>query len=461
MHNIYFVLLGSGSHAHIFPQLLVKWNEAKSRTCKIRGGNMKISECAISIRFGKICISVLCGVLWFCVGQSSYGQNPAGSADGEKIGYEFVNLDRFPTVVMGPLNLGGSIRGGMSWEEGEAVDGYINTFGLRMDLDLGRWQGSAAYRYVTNEAPSGSESDFHALHHAWVAYDDIGERGEIKVGVQQVPFGLLPYASDGWFFSLARYAGLEDDRDLGVVWNWEASGWRLNLGFFPGDEGDWSGGSSDAARLSFDSVEHNGFGAKEKEQVNVRCVYRFEHEGEGNFTEVGASGQYMQLDPARRSSREDGYAAGVHVDGNYGGFNTNLQLIRYEYDRISPLPDEDSVVLIGGYDVSGGYNLARRGWLQTLGVSYKFDVPWGGVDTLKVYNDFGLLVKDREHFHSSAQNVTGVGILTGRVYTYLEVITARNHPWLADSPGTRQDALGEGADADWRTLFHANVGFYF
>ena len=35
------------------------------------------------------------------------------------------------------------------------------------------------------------------------------------MGLTTVPFGILPYTGNNYFFNLSYYAGLEDDADMG------------------------------------------------------------------------------------------------------------------------------------------------------------------------------------------------------------------------------------------------------
>ena len=36
------------------------------------------------------------------------------------------------------------------------------------------------------------------------------------MGLTTVPFGILPYTGNNYFFNLNYYAGLEDDADMGI-----------------------------------------------------------------------------------------------------------------------------------------------------------------------------------------------------------------------------------------------------
>src|SRR5690625_5489915 len=53
------------------------------------------------------------------------------------------------------------------------------------------------------------------VHHAWIGYD-FTDSLQGQVGVNQVPFGILPVISHSFFFSSNYYVVLEDDNDFGV-----------------------------------------------------------------------------------------------------------------------------------------------------------------------------------------------------------------------------------------------------
>lgn len=106
-----------------------------------------------------------------------------------------------------PLDICGAIRFNYvykSWQR-EHPHGFVGLDTLRLDVkyDDGRRIGSAQYRY--NSFPSGQGGyTNHFLHHGWAGlrFDD---KSELHVGVDKLPFGLLPYASNNFFESIAQF----------------------------------------------------------------------------------------------------------------------------------------------------------------------------------------------------------------------------------------------------------------
>ena len=101
-------------------------------------------------------------------------------------------------------------------------------FRINVDGQLGSMLLSAEHRFYTGNSRGGG---FDAPKHAWVGYNF--DQWQLRVGLQQVPFGLLPYASHSWWFGLGYYVGLEDSHKVGAVIESRGDGpHRLHLGFF-------------------------------------------------------------------------------------------------------------------------------------------------------------------------------------------------------------------------------------
>ncbi|MFP4681905.1 MAG: hypothetical protein ACLFQB_15645, partial [Chitinispirillaceae bacterium] len=158
---------------------------------------------------------------------------------------------------------------------------------------------------------SGQKSDFlidfeyrfypfdqaHFIHHGWVGYN-WNENTQLELGVTQVPFGDLPYASHSYWFSTAYYLGFEDDYDMGLKLTHKLNNIDLALAYFIQADPRGVGFVPDAARYSYDLVPFTPLDTAEvsasnieRNQVNGRVAYTLEL-GEEDNVEVGASGQY-------------------------------------------------------------------------------------------------------------------------------------------------------------------------
>jgi hypothetical protein len=108
----------------------------------------------------------------------------------------------------------------------------------------------------------------------------MNERHAVKAGITQVPFDILPYATLSWDESVAFGVGLEDDIDLGAVYTWNPKPWRLDLGYFPRDDGivvSLTKGWRPLARYGADLVPlAGGGGQQEIHQGNFRLIHTWD-----------------------------------------------------------------------------------------------------------------------------------------------------------------------------------------
>ncbi len=123
---------------------------------------------------------------------------------------------------------------------------------------------------------------------------------------------------------------------------------------------------------------------------------------------------------------------------------------------------------MGAYDFP--YQVAAEAQLYMLGLSYTFYVDWGPISSLTVYDNYTYLDKANPRFIDTQQHVLGCLISAGQMYTYLDLASGRNHPWLGPFEENWNQALSQGSvDAnqvvhsapDWHTRLNVNVGYYF
>jgi hypothetical protein len=79
------------------------------------------------------------------------------------------------------------------------------------------------------------------------------------------------------------------------------------------------------------------------------------------------------------------------------------------------------------------------------------------VPFITVYDDF--TAETNEHLEPTLQNTAGMMVVTGPIYTYIDVASGKTHPWLTNTFGT---GLGRGVkDAPFNTRLNVNIGHYF
>ena len=386
-------------------------------------------------------------------GDSVWNQFKLGSTDDPD-----ANIDeRLIPIQAGPFDIGGFVRFNFTdkdWDKNydSAGEFEFDTVGVNVDLtNAGPFTGSFQYRFY--EPTNGGDAFYSFMHHGWLGYQ-IDEDNEVQAGVHQVPFGITGFASHNWFFQIPYYVGLEDDYDLGVKYIHEDGDFTHEFAYYLCDEGQYYGDSRDSARYSYDVVKSGTSDDEERNQLNYRVVYDMEHSDNWSSA-IGASLQYSQIHNVQTDGDGNHYALAAHIDSNYGPYNVKAEAIRYEYSLAEA---SDGYVVMGAYDYP--YNVASRANIYCLGVSRSFDVQWGPVTNVTLYNDYSIVDKDESDFGNTQHNVTGFSFTAGRFVSYFDVLVGRNHPWAG--PGwTDSLAKGDGAASDWYTRVNLNVGYYF
>lgn len=300
------------------------------------------------------------------------------------------------------------------------------------------------------------------IHHGFLGYS-FTPQTSMQLGVSQVPFGILKYASHSWWFVTPYYVGLEDDYDMGVKFTHTANNVEIDAAYYYQPEpsgpapGDVSYGIGGSGRYSYDIIPSGNQSNEERHQFNGRVTYTIDHGSLGSST-VGVSGQYGGIYNSVLQEYGSHMAFAAHLNGNYGRFNVKAEYIYFNHNAKDNNGNPVDVVQMGAYG-SGTYPVAAQASMYSLGVSYGLPVDIGPITKLTFYNDYTLTQKAVASFANTQQNILGFMITAGSVYTYCDIASGVNQPWLTDSFGT---GLGPGvADAGWNTRYNINIGYYF
>lgn len=360
---------------------------------------------------------------------------PAAGAEEDGIG--FGGAVRFQYAYE-PYNDGNKDRGG---------DIDFDTFRLNLDGSLGDVILSAEWRYYQY---------MNVIHHVWVGYD-FDEHWQGQAGVTKLPFGVLPYNSHSYFFSSNFYLGLEDDYDAGIKALYDNGPWDVQLAFFKNDElGGVDGYVDDMAdRYAYDIVggrtpAEGSFAtpANPLGEVNTlvgRVAYAMSH-SDAARTELGVSGLHGGLHDGLEDAG-DYQAAAVHLVGDYGRWNLQLQATTYEYDLDAGY-ERIAVAAYAFYDT-----IAAEATTYTANLAYSLPVSLGPVTNLTFYNDYSLVTDKSANLDDTRMNVTGVAVTAGGLYAYIDYVIAQNQPFV----GGTMDATGSQTE----NRFNIHVGYYF
>lgn len=345
------------------------------------------------------------------------------------------------------IDLGGAVRLNYAWRDYDTQNkDRLGDF----ELELFRVNARGTVGDVMLNAEWRQYNGFQAIHHAWVGYE-FNDDLQLELGITQVPFGILPYASHSFWFGGTYYMGFEDDYDTGVKVVQQAGDWTFHYGFFKNPE---YADDSRAERYSFDLVTGGDQHNAETNQLNFRAARLLPH-GDDSGTELGLSLQAGQI--YNRATEDDGdrWAVAAHLNGNYGPWKLQLQGLRYEFDPKNPDGVSPDFVQYGAFEFP--FLVAAKGNVLSANVARSFDVSWGPVTGMTCYNDFTYIDPDVDNSAESIQNVTGCSVSAGGAFAYFDWIAGRNM-WFAGGDGIGLDGASAGK---WRSRLNINIGYYF
>ncbi|MEH8019329.1 porin [Rheinheimera muenzenbergensis] len=351
------------------------------------------------------------------------------------------------------IKLGGAIR--TNYSHTSYSDGNKNRGG-DFAFDIFRLNLNGSIGDVLLNAEIRFFDYMTAVKYAYVGYQ-LTDDWQVQAGITQVPFGNWPYNSHNYFFSTNYYLGLEDDHDLGLLFKRRlADNWQLDLGFFKNDELGGVDGyvSSRADRYSYDVVGYRqgedgiyddpAQPVGEYNTFSGRFAYQFEHRSDFS-TELGLSALAGGLHNG--SSRAGSYNAwALHLNSHYQRWNLQLQHGEYHYDI-----DDIDRMAVGAYAFYD--SIAAKAKTSTINLAYSLPVEWGPVSGLQFYNNYGLVYDKSDNSRDTMMNVTGVSVAAGGLFTYFDLVHARNQPFVGGS------AAGDSSEIERR--FNINIGYYF
>lgn len=350
------------------------------------------------------------------------------------------------------IRLGGAVR--TNYSHTSYSDGNKNRGG-DFDFDIFRLNLSGSVGDVTLDAEIRFFDYMTTVKYAYVGYQ-FAENWQVQTGITQVPFGNWPYNSHNYFFSTNYYIGLEDDHDLGILFKRQlADNWQLDLGFFKNDELGGVDGyvSNRADRYSYDIVGarlpaegiYDDPSAALGEYNTLSGRFAYHTELNGVKTEMGISALSGGLHDGERRAG-DYYAWGLHLNSHYGNWNLQLQHTEYAYNL-----NDITRMVVGSY---GFYDsIAAEAKSGTVNLAYSWPVQWGPVTGLQFYNNYGLVYDKSDASANTMMNVTGFSVAAGGLFTYFDLVHARNQPFVGGS------AAGNSNETERR--FNINIGYYF
>ncbi|WP_111642156.1 porin family protein [Marinimicrobium alkaliphilum] len=365
----------------------------------------------------------------------------AAVAGSERVADQAVAAHEPDVRIGGALRYNFIHRDFVNASESKYGESGFDVFRLNVDGEVDGIIISAEYRFY---------SYMHTLKHGWLGYE-FEDGSLVQFGVNQVPFGLLPYAAHNAWFGVPYYLGFADDYDMGIKYQREDGPWSLHLAFYKNEELNDPGNLN---RYSFDPavVPDDDQYNEQVNQFNARVAYNFGR-GSGCETELGGSAQVAQLYNSATDRSGDHWAAAAHVDTRCGRWSFQLQGLTYDYTPRNPEGVSEDTITLGAF--AGAYAIDSQADVIVANVAYNFDSPWERIDQITCYNDYSHMTKSTEGALDSRINTTGCAIGSGAIFTYVDHIYANNMAYFGNG------SLAGGGEDRWHSRLNVNIGFYW
>lgn len=315
---------------------------------------------------------------------------------------------------------------------------------LTIDGDYDKFLMSAQYRWYNYT---------EVIHHAWFGYQ-YEDDNRVELGITQVPFGILPFASHNFWFMIPYYVGLEDDYDAGIKWhNATLGNWTLDLAFYLNEE---YGDATNLDRFSTDVIRVGDQQNEERNQFNARLAYDWKHQNKSH-TELGLSGRYGDLDNRTTGRTGDYWSTAVHANAFLGPWNLMLEGMRYEYNPENPVGVSNDLVLMG--NLGSQRLVAAKADIYVANIAYDFGAVGWKINRLNCYNNYSYMNKAEDSFLDSEINDTGCLVTMGPFWIWIDYILGKNAWYLNDSEAS--SGFGAGGTDKWEQRFNVNFEWYF
>lgn len=297
--------------------------------------------------------------------------------------------------------------------------------------------------------------DFSSLVNAYAGYK-INETSNIKLGMQDIPFGLGRDWSTNWYGDITGTLGVRDVHNLGISYNTTLpSSTQISLSYFARDGGNYIGDSVDSARYSANFVESDDPEDTRLEEKNMligRIIQDIPLSNPKLKMNVGGSYWYSQLENKTYDETGNRKAWAVFSQINYDNARLMLTAGQNKVDNKDPVHPDYSV--IGSFD--SAYYMANKGNFYTADLSYTFKNLYGKFN-LTPYATYSAFIKDNDQDKDSSRNILGMQLDYKNYSVVTEYIIGKNDAGLNGN----KYSYDNGDDEKTGKLFNLLFLYYF
>ena len=357
------------------------------------------------------------------------------------------NAKRDSLKPLPKIRIGGALRLNYSWRNYDQEnmdrlgDFEFELFRLDADIDYKDLFFAVEYRWYGN---------FNAIRQGYFGYH-ITNRSSIQIGIHQVPFGILPYASHSFWFNATYYLGFEDDYDAGIKFIYDSELWNIQGAFYKNPEYI---DSERYGRYSFDLVTDEVQTNQEINQFNLRSAYNWRL-SDDFLMKLGASIEVGQIYNKTTKEKGNRHAYALHSNMFYKNWNLQFQWIGYEFNPKNPEDVSDETVQFGAFMFP--FLVNSKANVYTFNLANDINIDGKYLDKIKLYVNMSMVNPKQDYGSNSKQIVLGTTLIKRGLYAYFDYIFGQNM-WFSGGPGI---GLEHPEDQDWNSRLNINFGYYF
>ena len=345
------------------------------------------------------------------------------------------------------IKIGGALRTNYSFkdydDQNKDKDGEFGfeLFRLNADIDYKDIFLSVEYRWY---------GDFNAIRYGYFGYH-INNNTTVQIGINQVPFGIDPYASHSFWFNATYYLGFEDDYDAGIKLIYDDDSWNIQAAFYKNPEYI---NSARYGRYSFDLVTDDIQTNEEINQLNLRTIYKWKPKNDLSMN-FGLSVEYGKIYNQTTNNKGDRHAFAIHNNTFYKNWNLHLQWIDYEYSPKNPEEISAKSIQFGAFMYP--FMVTSKANVYTFNLSKDININSKYIDKISLYGNYSLVSPKQNYGSNSTQIVFGSTVIKRGLYAYFNYIIGQNM-WFSGGPGIGQK---HPDDEIWNSRLNINLGYYF
>ena len=357
-------------------------------------------------------------------------------------------------IDLGALTLSGFLRAkyqDKSWSEN---DHKLTFDAARINLDYKspKLFGHVEYRcYQFNKL-----CDFSTLVDGYVGYN-INDKHLLQAGLQAVPFGPGRFWESNYYGGVITQIGLEDVHNVGLKYQGKFdTGTKLELAYFTGDGGSYSGPySEDASRYTTNFVKPEDSSQTyldETDMFIVRVQQELSGLPEGISSGVGASYWSSDIDNKTLGTTGDRQAWALFGNLHYNNLAVTATLGKNEVDNADPITPQAS--LMGSFD--DNFMVANEGMFYTLDLAYSFKNV-GKFSEIEPHFMYSNYAKSESGYKDSTRNIVGVTAYYNNLMFVADYIMGKND-FLIGGPN---DSYAQGSADKSEQMLNLQVSYLF